>query len=214
MAPGSSSLACRRSRRAALEVAGRAVGLAPFEVAEHRLGLQRDGAAEGFDGRTGLVGRQGGLAFGNQPAIFPVPAGRRPRHGRCGPDQQHATCGEDGPTHRPILSGEYAAYRGKLGRPPASQEHGTSRGCRCLTLATNRPEWPGRSGLAIVGAAPVAEDLAVSSAARPGSWQDVEDREATLVARCAQGDEAACVDSGQRAPAHGLPAGLPPAGRP
>jgi len=30
--------------------------------------------------------------------------------------------------------------------------------------------------------------------ARPGSWQDLEDREATLVARCAQGDEAACVD--------------------
>ena len=40
----------------------------------------------------------------------------------------------------------------------------------------------------------MAEDLAVPSAVRPGSWQDVEDREATLVARCAQGDEAACVD--------------------
>ena len=40
----------------------------------------------------------------------------------------------------------------------------------------------------------MAEDLAVPSAGRPGSWQDVEDREATLVARCAQGDEAACVD--------------------
>ena len=34
----------------------------------------------------------------------------------------------------------------------------------------------------------------VPSAARPGSWQDVEDREATLVARCAQGDEGACVE--------------------
>jgi RNA polymerase sigma-70 factor (ECF subfamily) len=171
-----------------LEVADRAIGLAAFEVAEHRLGLQRDGAAEGFDGGTGLVGRQGGLALGNEAAIFPVAAGRRPGHGRCRPDQQHATSGEDGPTHRanPI--------RGRLGggrQRPKSME---LPGLPVSNSATNRSEWPGRSGLAIVGVAPVAEDLAVPSAGRPGSWQDVEDREATLVARCAQGDEAACVD--------------------
>src|SRR4029450_8704625 len=124
----------------------------------------------------------------NHPAISPVPAGRRPGHGGCRPDQQHATSGEDGPTHRAILSGA------GLGAAASVPRAWNFPGLPVSNSATNRPEWPGRSGLAIVGAAPVAEDLAVPSAARPGSWQDVEDREATLVARCARGDEAACVD--------------------
>ena len=46
----------------------------------------------------------------------------------------------------------------------------------------------------------MAEDLVVQSA-REAAWEDLESREASLVARCAEGDEAACaalVDEHQR----------------
>jgi RNA polymerase sigma-70 factor (ECF subfamily) len=40
----------------------------------------------------------------------------------------------------------------------------------------------------------VAEDLLVKSASVPGAWDDLGSREATLVERCAAGDESACAD--------------------
>src|SRR5206468_5939026 len=88
---------------------------------------------------------------------------------------------------------------GKLCRPPDfSRRHNNWASWNLheesvSNSSSNPTGWSGGPGVAIVGASPVAEDLMVPSA-RPGSWQDLEDREATLVARCAQGDEAACVD--------------------
>ena len=52
------------------------VGLAPFEVGEHRVGVERDGAAEGLDGYAGLPAGQGRLAGRYQPAVLGVPRGR------------------------------------------------------------------------------------------------------------------------------------------
>jgi RNA polymerase sigma-70 factor (ECF subfamily) len=53
--------------------------------------------------------------------------------------------------------------------------------------------WSTQTDLAIVGAAPMAEELLVKSA-QARAWDDLEGRESSLVARCAEGDEAACAE--------------------
>ena len=139
---------------------------------------------------AGPAGRPPGRSRPRQSAGDIPGPGRppsRPRPLRPRPAARHMWRGWSDAQANPI--------RGKLTGCAASVPRAWNfPGLPVSNSATIRPEWPGRSGLAIVGAAPVAEDLAVPSAARPGSWQDVEDREATLVARCAQGDEAACAD--------------------
>src|SRR4051812_40931327 len=62
-----------------------------------------------------------------------------------------------------------------------------------VSNSTQEGGWPVQPGLAIVGATPVAEEF-VAKSARSTPWDDLEGREATLVARCATGDELACAE--------------------
>ena len=60
-------------------------------------------------------------------------------------------------------------------------------------IANEDAGWSTQTDLAIVGAAPMAEELLIKSA-RAGAWDDLEGRESSLVTRCAEGDEAACAE--------------------
>ena len=55
------------------ELAAAAVGLAALQVADHRVPLEGDGAAEGLDRGPGIVPGDGGVAVGNGLSVAALP---------------------------------------------------------------------------------------------------------------------------------------------
>ena len=81
------------------------VDLAPPEPGEHRIGLDRDRAAEGLDGRRRLRGGQREFTIGEELAVRALAPERQPTDHRQGrqPDQRD---GDDQPPGTQELSGE------------------------------------------------------------------------------------------------------------
>ena len=100
------------------------IGLAPFEMGEHRVGVEGDGAAEGLDGHAGLPAGQGRLAGRDQPAVFGVPRRGGVGHGGGRPGGQDHQSGGNPAFH--------AAGNGSANGPVRPSD-GTFRRRRCLT---------------------------------------------------------------------------------
>ena len=81
------------------EVSVPAIGLAPFQVAEHRARLQGNGAAERLDAEECLSRRQRAITGLDQLAVLPVPGGRVPGEGSGNRQQGDEDPDEQQPFH-------------------------------------------------------------------------------------------------------------------
>ena len=85
--------------RCGIQLVPSPVGLPAFEVAEHRIVLERDRAAERLDRRKRVVARQGALATVDELTVFSLPAQRRQfvGGGHAHDDEEH---GQENALHR------------------------------------------------------------------------------------------------------------------
>ena len=74
-----------------VEVAPAAVGVPPAQPGQHRVGTDRNGAAEAFDGGKRLTAGQGRFARGDEQPVAALPGGRPGGEGTADRgDREHA----------------------------------------------------------------------------------------------------------------------------